>query len=252
MAKVFQVDSGGTLTTGLVSYWKMDGSSTDFYDSNNGTDTSITYSVANGKISQGAGFNGTSSRIQVADNSNLTLGSSFSIACWINVPSLPSNNAFYDILNKYDQGSNNGGYDLRLWNDNGTQKIGLVFIDSTSTQRGGDIAYTLSTNVWVHLVAVSNTSNSLITYYINGSSVGTITNNGAVPADNTKLLNIGNFGFYTPSGSELGRYFYGKIDEIGIWSKVLTTTEISDLYNNGNGQTMIETTNTRRRLLLTM
>lgn len=46
--------------------------------------------------------------------------------------------------------------------------------------------------------------------------------------------------------------YNGYMDEVGIWSKVLSSTEISDLYNGGNGNTMMEVfPNTRRRLLLT-
>jgi hypothetical protein len=33
-------------------------------------------------------------------------------------------------------------------------------------------------------------------------------------------------------------YMNGDIDEFGIWSKALSTNEISDLYNGGAGQTM--------------
>ena len=43
----FQVNtlSGGSLTTGLVSYWNMQGNSNDYYGSNNGTDTSVSYGI---------------------------------------------------------------------------------------------------------------------------------------------------------------------------------------------------------------
>ncbi len=48
MAKQFQYDPTGTLTTGLVSYYKMEGNSNDFWGTNNGTDTSVTYGTAIG------------------------------------------------------------------------------------------------------------------------------------------------------------------------------------------------------------
>jgi len=49
---------------GLVAGYHLNGNSNDFSgNGNNGTDTSITYSLANGKFNQGAGFNGSSSKI---------------------------------------------------------------------------------------------------------------------------------------------------------------------------------------------
>ena len=35
-------------------------------------------------------------------------------------------------------------------------------------------------------------------------------------------------------------FYSGLVDEFGVWSKALSATEITDLYNSGNGQTMIE------------
>src|SRR4051812_43285995 len=80
--KVFQVDTGGTLTTSLLSYYKDEGDSTDFYGSANGTDTSITYSSWNGKVTQGAGFGG-SSKIDLGSNFSFERTDSFSVAFWL-------------------------------------------------------------------------------------------------------------------------------------------------------------------------
>jgi len=33
----------------------------------------------------------------------------------------------------------------------------------------------------------------------------------------------------------VGHAFDGLLDEVGIWDKALTSTEVSDLYNSGNG-----------------
>ena len=38
-------------------------------------------------------------------------------------------------------------------------------------------------------------------------------------------------------GTSVGYYMDGLIDEVGIFSKALNQTEITDLYNNGNGLT---------------
>ena len=68
------------LTTSLISYWKLDGDSTDATgNGNTGSDTAITYNAGNGKIVQGAGFNGTTSKIVLSTNivmpTNLTFSS---------------------------------------------------------------------------------------------------------------------------------------------------------------------------------
>ncbi|NTW31353.1 MAG: hypothetical protein HGB12_01740, partial [Bacteroidetes bacterium] len=76
----FQVDNSGSLTTGLVSYWDMEGNSNDLWGSSNGTNTSITFSSANGKISQGAGFNGSSSKI----TGTVTMPTSaYTVSAWL-------------------------------------------------------------------------------------------------------------------------------------------------------------------------
>lgn len=54
--------------TGLVGLWHLNGNSTDTSgNNNNGTDTAITYSQTNGKFGQGAGFNGSSSKIMFSN-----------------------------------------------------------------------------------------------------------------------------------------------------------------------------------------
>ena len=51
--------SNSTLLNDLVSYWKLDGNSNDSLNSNNGTNTNITYSGSS-KINQAANFISTS------------------------------------------------------------------------------------------------------------------------------------------------------------------------------------------------
>src|SRR5918911_70792 len=81
MAKHFQVDTGATLTTSLVSYWKLDGNSSDFYGSNSGSDTNMSYTT--GKVGNAASFNGSSSVITVSDNASLNFTTAISFATWV-------------------------------------------------------------------------------------------------------------------------------------------------------------------------
>src|SRR5690348_3864445 len=78
-----------SLNIGLVSYWKLDGNSTDSIDSNTGTDTAISYSAGNGLIIQGAGFNGSTSKILIPSQTVTNCTISF----WVNFTVTGSNSS---------------------------------------------------------------------------------------------------------------------------------------------------------------
>jgi hypothetical protein len=70
-----------------------------------------------------------------------------------------------------------------------------------------------------------------VEYYVNGSIQGT-TQTGHV----TNLKNsTGVFMLGRPDFNFAGQYFDGMMDEVGLWNKYISTTEITDLYNSGTG-----------------
>lgn len=84
---------------------------------------------------------------------------------------------------------------------------------------------TLATGTWYHIVITHSTLSGL-EIFINNNNEATAS--GTIPLSQTNENAIG-------SQYGLFRYFDGLIDEIGIWSRALSSTEISDLYNSGNG-----------------
>jgi len=93
---------------------------------------------------------------------------------------------------------------------------------------------------WYHVLTTWDTTNGLTTY-INGVSVGGPTGADSVLAQAVDGLNIGADQNIGPGDTIPGRFFEGQIDEVAIWDRVLTTTEIADLYNSGSGTTLVET-----------
>ena len=80
--------------------------------------------------------------------------------------------------------------------------------------------------------------------YINGSletitTPGTVVSNNLIPFSSVNYNNNNPFriGSYTaadnttPSG-----LFNGSIDAFNVWNRVLTATEVTELYNSGNGK----------------
>jgi Concanavalin A-like lectin/glucanases superfamily len=75
------------------------------------------------------------------------------------------------------------------------------------------------------MVTVTKNGTALA-FYVNGSAAGTCTMSSD-PAFTSITQYIG--------GDTGGAAFYGCIDEVGYWNRVLTAAEIAQLYNGGIG-----------------
>jgi hypothetical protein len=205
------------LTDNLVAYYKLQGNSNDSVASYNGSDTNITYGNSYGKIDQGASFSYASgSKITVATDFGFTGTYDRTFACWFKIVSFQNYSQVFSYRKKgvaygciFDYRNESGTYKL-CFNNNGLEL---------------KVSQTLDVDTWYHLAWTFTGSNS--TCYLNGNSVGTITK-GSGNASET-AFRIGWYGI----GDE--RYWNGYIDEFGIWSRALTSDEISTLYNSGNG-----------------
>ncbi|MFM8347506.1 MAG: LamG-like jellyroll fold domain-containing protein, partial [Bacteroidota bacterium] len=85
----------------------------------------------------------------------------------------------------------------------------------------------VSAGVYHHVLVTKN--NSLADFFIDGVKVA------SQPVDNTIPNPVGNllwFGRNTFDSPEW--YFDGKLDDIGVWNRALTTTEISQLFSAGD------------------
>jgi hypothetical protein len=71
--------------------------------------------------------------------------------------------------------------------------------------------------------------NGFLSIYVNGNQEVGVTLAVTAFPDNTSPFSIGTW----PGIG--GQNFLGEIDEVGIWSRALTSGEISDLYNSGSG-----------------
>ena len=217
------------LLTNLVSYWKMDDNSNDAVSSNNGSDTSMSYSATGAIINHAAQFNG-SAKITVAHNSSLNLESiDSSISFWIR-PTSVSGTQY--IMWKGLYTALNSQWYVRLTSG----KIQSAFsynIDSAYDYYPCNT--TLSVNTLYHIVITHNASTRVMKIYINGTEDGvtTLTSGGAPTTANTSALL---FGVQNPTGLSDENFYSGSLDEAGIWTqRILSQSEVSQLYNGGAG-----------------
>lgn len=218
------------LADNLVAYWKLDGGSTADSTANAYNLTNTGASSVAGKIVDGFSFNGTSNYMTAASNSNFN-SKVFSISFWFKTTSTalirPISKEWNGDFRKY--GFLFNGY----WNGSTTitsNKTISMFIGTSSGFQSNVYFTTTNSNDgnWHHVAVTFNYG--VMAMYYDGVLKYSNTFSDTMPASNSAMLHVG-CGY---SATRYG-YFPGTLDEIGFWTKELTSTEVTDLYNSGLG-----------------
>ena len=203
-----------SLWDGLVHYYTGDNTTQNYalsaYDGTlvNGA----TYAV--GKINNGFSFDGVSTFMSTATASTINSISPHSYACWVKLSSNSS---------------------TRIFIGNGTSMLGF--------RSGGNLTffqyyvnaevnsnYTLSISTWYH-ITVTYKGNSFgsnnVLFYVNGSLV--FTGTLGMPSGGGKI-------YLGSNNAGSGGFFSGVLDECVVWNRVLTASEVTQLYNSGSGK----------------
>jgi len=207
------------LIDNLVSYFKLDESSgtrEDFHGTHDLSDTGSTGTAA-GKIGNAADF--PASVFTYLQNANMLAdvsAGSISISFWVWLDSTGSYVALYESTTAQNT------FSLFL---NGTTGL-YVTCGGHAEELTSSTGFT--TGAFQHVVVTFNNSTDTITIYRNGSQVAQdATGWGAGPSASSFTLGAN----LTGGGAHLD----GRIDELGVWARVLDSGEVGSLYNSGNG-----------------
>ena len=201
---------------GLVGAWGFNESAgTTASDvsgfANNGTLSNATW-TAQGKLGAGLAFNGTSAELAVADAASLDLSSAMTLEAWV-YPSTTSTN-WRSILAK----NTDRYYLMASSNPQGLPAVGGTFASGTLNVLGTQV---LPVSAWAHVAATFDGAN--LRLYVNGASVAS-TARSSVLTSSTANLRIGN--------DVYGEHFQGVLDEIRIYDRALSASEIQADMNN--------------------
>mgnify|MGYP001594005931 CR=1 FL=1 len=223
------------LTDNIQGYWKFDESSGNASDStanantltNNGT---ATYVAA--KINNGIDLNGTTQYFSIADASQtgLDLTGAFTLAVWINTDVDPStvNNP---IITKNDNTDKNYAFAIANYGTVPAPDDRLYLSIKSTTLVEMTTTWNPTVGTWYH-AAVTYTASGTndVQFYINGAAQGAAISSGKTVLDTGgAAVEVGEI------AHGLWDMWDGKIDEAGIWSRALSSSEISELYNGGTG-----------------
>ena len=223
--RLFSGGGGGNpLWNGLQAYYTADSTPNDALGNYNGTLVNgATYGT--GIINQGFSLDGVNDYVDIGNNLDFSGDTPFSFSCWIN----PLGSTTVNILSKFNSLGSFPGYTLHLksnlvrfiiQNNNATDRIRVATTSTlTSGLRHISLTYDGSTNasgVKIYVDGVNQSVNADIDTFTGGLTT-------------TSEFVLGGFvtGF---------NYFDGIIDEVGVWNKELTQSEVTELYNSGAGK----------------
>ncbi|MBZ5589861.1 MAG: LamG domain-containing protein [Acidobacteriia bacterium] len=191
---------------GMVAWWPGDGTTSDLIGGNKGMWVGSAAYTA-GEVGQAFSLNG-SSWVQVPSTAGLSPTGAITIDAWINTT---TTNATSRIVDKITAGGGDG-YLLDLLRG----RLRLL-IDSTSVTG----STTLQPGVTYHVAGTYD--GSTLTVYLDGVSDGTSLFSGAIPTSSLPVR-IG-------ADSSGANTFSGWIDEVEIFNRALSSTEVQAIRN---------------------
>ena len=218
-----RVKSGGFPIDGLVSYYKLDettGSVIDSIGGNNGTNNGMTRGVS-GKLGNcykgnGTGWVNLNWKGEQAGGLYCESNRQFSLSFWLN----------------HFSSTDVGQYISRATNTSADRTFHFAYNAGRFSifARGALSDYlNIPINQWVFITVTWNGTAAIL--YVNGL-FSQLLNVGIAPENINQNINI---------ASRTDGLFIlqnGLIDDVGFWDKPLNQTEITQLYNNGNGITL--------------
>lgn len=189
---------------------------------------------ADAKDESGNGNNGTvHSATPTTDRfGNPNSAYSFTNGSWIDFGDVLSNvfaSNTYSISIWFELSQSNDGGLIYKWNTSESSVGNAFWATPTGIVTNNNIATTVSAppvSVWIHYVYVMNQGN--MSLYRNDTLKAQTTGNQSLSSTGHDLQVGGDI-----NGDEAQYQFYGNIDDIRIYSRVLSSSEVNDLYHEG-------------------
>lgn len=164
-----------------------------------------------GKISNGFNFNGSSDDITTDSNLGISGAGARSVSFWHNISS--TSNAGFFASGAF---TTNNLFDIIVFSN-------AYFINAYGANDWAT-GVTPTTGSYQHVVVTYDGTN--LELYVNGSSAA-----GPVSRTLNTTNTTGKLGKRTNNSNLLS----GDLDEVGVWTRELTSAEVSELYNGGSG-----------------
>src|SRR3989344_4975637 len=218
MSLFFASNVESALSTNLVGYWSFNSDATDDKGSADGTPTGgASYTTSGCKLGGGCYyFDGSDDYISIPSTS--LKDSEFTWTVWL-----------------YKNGAQPSGYGSWMYNLHGVDADRLL-VSSALLFQSPDCGNFFSDGVTIsdssYYFLSLRRSGTTYTWNVNGVDYGTCSSTAAT---GTSTINLGQ------GQSAAAYHLKGYQDEVGYWSRSLSTAELTSLYNSGTGCNPITT-----------
>jgi len=215
--------------SGLVAWWPGDGNGTELVNGNHGSlMNGVAFSA--GRVGQEFSFDGIDDRIQIPDVEALKLTNSLTIESWIFLPSYPVETNNYGLSFIAFRGDNQDALDPYYL---GIEWQGRAWFHIASLTAVADLFAPVPTNRFFHLAATLDHATGSMRLYVDGILAAQTTTTVRPFRNLNPNLNpafaIGNH----PQPSFYNFPFKGQIDELAIYNRALTATELGSIMTAG-------------------
>jgi len=214
-------DESSSLSNGLVGYWKMDeaswnGTSNEVIDSsgnNNHATSAYGANVTTGKYGNAGNFDGTDDQVDTTATNLFPYTNNFTISAWVK----PTTLAHARIAGHAGTAK---GFGL------GIRSTGAIWLVTQSVKDYVTTTTPITTNSWQLLTAVMDSNND-VSFYLNGTFIEKVTHTSPAVANTDTVFRIGQWNSTYK--------FTGSIDEVRVYNRALSASEVSSLYHYAPG-----------------
>jgi hypothetical protein len=213
---------------GMVSWWPGDGNAKDIQGANDATLVGATF--APGMVLEAFSFPG-GSRVEAASSPSLQITGQITLDAWVS----------YQGVSPQTSGISNGPIVAKWGRTNfGTAEYGLFVYGTSSGLPDGTVEFAVSpdgtnkvsvtgpplpSRSFTHVAGVWN--GNLLQLYFNGVLVANALFTGSIVANSAPLV----IGGYDPAYTGASDAIVGLIDEVEIFNRALSQTEIQSIVN---------------------
>ena len=217
----FDSTKSPALTQGLLAWYPFEGNASDMSGNNrNGTLTGNP-TFANANQGQALSLDGTDDYMDIAHDSALDPRRTFTYSFWFN--STSQTKTWTPVLFK---GNSSGQRTYAFWLNSVDKRIHPVSVDASGQNDADSSNNFWAHNQWYATATVMDRTSGFLKLYVNGQLITNTTIPLADTVSNSNALRLG-WGF--ESSSNYIR-FHGLIDNLRLYNRALSATDISRLY----------------------